>query len=56
MDLGILAAPRARYDEYAAAVRELAEGRSVNYVLLAWTLTVIIRLAQGSATVAMIAL
>lgn len=36
------------------SVRELAEGRSVNYVLLAWTLTVIVRLAQGSATVAMI--
>lgn len=36
------------------AVRELAEGRSVNYVLLAWVLTVIVRLAQGSATVAMI--
>jgi len=36
------------------SVRALAEGRSVNYVLLAWLLTVIIRLAQGSATVAMI--
>lgn len=36
------------------AVRELAEGRSLNYVVLAWVITVIIRLAQGSATVAMI--
>lgn len=36
------------------AVREMAEGRTLDYVLVAWVLTVIVRLAQGSATVAMI--
>ena len=37
------------------AVRALAGGRELNHVLLAWTITAIIRGAQGSATVATIA-
>ena len=36
------------------SVRTLAEGSAVNYVLLAWVLSAIVRVAQGSATVAMI--
>jgi len=36
------------------AVRNLAEGRHLNLVLLAWLLAMVIRVAQGSATVAMI--
>jgi GntP family gluconate:H+ symporter len=36
------------------AVRELAKGSAVNYVLLAWVLAAVVRVAQGSATVAMI--
>jgi GntP family gluconate:H+ symporter len=36
------------------AVKALAGGDSVNYVLLAWVLSVVVRVAQGSATVAMI--
>ena len=36
------------------SVRELAVGSSVNYVLLAWVLAAVVRVAQGSATVAMI--
>jgi GntP family gluconate:H+ symporter len=36
------------------SVRELASGSSVNYVLLAWLLAAVVRVAQGSATVAMI--
>jgi gluconate:H+ symporter, GntP family len=36
------------------SVRALAEGSAVNYVLLAWVLSAVIRVAQGSATVAMI--
>jgi len=36
------------------SVRALAEGSAVNYVLLAWLLTAVVRVAQGSATVAMI--
>ena len=35
-------------------MRELAVGSSVNYVLLAWVLAAVVRVAQGSATVAMI--
>lgn len=38
----------------AGAVTALAEGRSLNYVLLGWILSAVIRLAQGSTTVAMI--
>jgi GntP family gluconate:H+ symporter len=36
------------------SVRVLAEGGGMNYVLLAWLLAVVVRVAQGSATVAMI--
>lgn len=36
------------------SVRELAAGNSVNFVLLAWVLAAVVRVAQGSATVAMI--
>jgi len=37
-----------------AQVRDLAGGHVINYVLLAWTLSAVMRAAQGSATVAMI--
>ncbi len=36
------------------SVRALADGIALNYVLLAWVLAAVIRVAQGSATVAMI--
>jgi gluconate:H+ symporter, GntP family len=36
------------------AIRAAAEGRELNYVFLAWAITAVIRIAQGSATVAMI--
>lgn len=36
------------------AIKALAEGRAVNLVLLAWGVSAVIRVAQGSATVAMI--
>lgn len=36
------------------SIKTLAEGRNINLVLLAWTVSVVIRVAQGSATVAMI--
>jgi len=36
------------------SVRMLADGSAVNYVLLSWVLTAVVRVAQGSATVAMI--
>jgi GntP family gluconate:H+ symporter len=36
------------------SVKALASGASVNYVLLAWVLAAVVRVAQGSATVAMI--
>jgi GntP family gluconate:H+ symporter len=36
------------------AIKALAAGRAVNLVLLAWTVSAVIRIAQGSATVAMI--
>jgi len=36
------------------AVTTLAEGRHLNYVLLGWLLAAVVRVAQGSATVAMI--
>ena len=38
----------------AGAVTALAEGRQLNYVLLGWILSAVIRVAQGSTTVAMI--
>jgi gluconate:H+ symporter, GntP family len=36
------------------SVRTLAAGSQINYVLLAWTLAAVVRVAQGSATVAII--
>jgi len=36
------------------AVRHFAGGHAINFVLLAWTMTALVRAAQGSATVAMI--
>ncbi len=36
------------------AIKALADGREVNLILLAWTVSAVIRIAQGSATVAMI--
>lgn len=36
------------------AIKALAEGREINLILLAWTVSAVIRIAQGSATVAMI--
>ncbi len=36
------------------AIKALAAGHEVNLVLLAWTVSAVIRIAQGSATVAMI--
>lgn len=36
------------------AIKTLAAGREVNLILLAWTVSAVIRIAQGSATVAMI--
>jgi GntP family gluconate:H+ symporter len=36
------------------AIKALAAGRAVNLVLLAWSVSAVIRIAQGSATVAMI--
>ena len=36
------------------SVRALASGSAINYVLLAWALAAVVRVAQGSATVAMI--
>lgn len=38
----------------AGAVTALADGRSLNFVLLGWLLSAVIRVAQGSTTVAMI--
>ncbi|HEX3728654.1 MAG TPA: hypothetical protein VHV47_02540 [Opitutaceae bacterium] len=37
-----------------ASVRDLAGGHAINYVLLGWTLSAVMRAAQGSATVAMV--
>ena len=36
------------------AIKAVAEGRDVNLILLSWVVAVIIRVAQGSATVAML--
>lgn len=36
------------------AIKTLAEGRAINLLLLAWTVSAVIRIAQGSATVAML--
>lgn len=36
------------------SVKALAQGSAINYVVLAWVLAAVVRVAQGSATVAMI--
>jgi GntP family gluconate:H+ symporter len=36
------------------AIKAVAEGRPISLILLAWTVSAVIRIAQGSATVAMI--
>lgn len=36
------------------AIKHVAEGRHISLILLAWTVSAVIRIAQGSATVAMI--
>lgn len=43
-----------RHSGVGDVIKELAVGRNVNYILLAWGVTAVIRVAQGSATVAMI--
>jgi GntP family gluconate:H+ symporter len=43
-----------RHAGVGTVISALAENYGVNYVLLAWTVTAVIRLAQGSATVAMV--
>lgn len=43
-----------RHSGVGEVIRDLAENYSINYVLLAWLVTAVVRVAQGSATVAMI--
>jgi len=43
-----------RHTGVGEVVKAIAEGYGVSYILLAWTVTAVIRVAQGSATVAMI--
>jgi GntP family gluconate:H+ symporter len=43
-----------RHSGVGNVIAALASGHGVNLVLLAWTVTAVIRLAQGSATVAMV--
>lgn len=43
-----------RHSGVGEVIKDLAVGREINYVLLAWAVTAVIRIAQGSATVAMI--
>jgi gluconate:H+ symporter, GntP family len=43
-----------RYAGVGESINALAEGREINFILLAWMVTAVIRIAQGSATVAMI--
>jgi GntP family gluconate:H+ symporter len=43
-----------RHAGVGTVISHMAESYGVNYVLLAWTVTAVIRLAQGSATVAMV--
>jgi GntP family gluconate:H+ symporter len=43
-----------RYAGVGDAIEAVAEGRGINYVLLAWCITAVVRVAQGSATVSMI--
>ncbi len=43
-----------RFAGIGPAVQTVFEGSEINYVLLAWCITAVVRVAQGSATVAMI--
>jgi GntP family gluconate:H+ symporter len=43
-----------RYSDVGGAIETLFEGRAINYILLAWVITAVVRVAQGSATVSMI--
>jgi GntP family gluconate:H+ symporter len=43
-----------RHSGVGDVIGELARGHGINFVLLAWGVTAVIRLAQGSATVAMV--
>ncbi len=43
-----------RHSGVGEVIKEWAADKSVNFVLLAWLVTAIVRIAQGSATVAMI--
>jgi GntP family gluconate:H+ symporter len=43
-----------RHSGVGDVIAALASGNNVNFVLLAWGVTAVIRLAQGSATVAMV--
>jgi GntP family gluconate:H+ symporter len=43
-----------RHSGVGDVIAALARGHGINLVLLAWTVTAVIRLAQGSATVAMV--
>lgn len=43
-----------RFAGIGQAVQTVFDGREINYVLLAWCIAAVVRVAQGSATVAMI--
>ena len=43
-----------RHSGVGEVIKDLADGYGVNYVLLAWVVAAVIRVAQGSGTVAMI--
>jgi gluconate:H+ symporter, GntP family len=43
-----------RHSGVGDSIRSISGGESINYVLLAWGITAVVRVAQGSATVAMI--
>ena len=43
-----------RHSGVGEVIKDLAEGYGINYVLLAWVVAAVIRVAQGSGTVAMI--
>jgi GntP family gluconate:H+ symporter len=43
-----------RHAGVGTAIQELAAGRDVDFILLAWVVAAVIRLAQGSATVALL--
>jgi GntP family gluconate:H+ symporter len=43
-----------RHAGVGEAIRAAAEGRAVNLILLAWTVAVVLKFAQGSATVSVL--